>query len=168
MNKRGNIVLDIFLSVMVIFILITGLVFGFYIWIQFNDKLQTLPVDDPDAMTAINNMGNWFLFLDRLVPFIFIVLWIGAILSSLLVNPEHPMFFIVSLIMIFILTIVSIIFVDFGQRLFSNAIIVSVSSQLTNSMFFINNMHFISFFVMIISSVWFYSKGNSGYQQVQP
>jgi hypothetical protein len=90
-----------------------------------------------------------------------VVLWFSAILGSLLVNPEHPAFFLVSLFLIFILTCIAIMFVDFGQQLFSNEIISSVSQQLSNSMFFVNHLHYISFFVMLLSSVWFFSKGRS-------
>lgn len=158
--KKGGIVDDSFLISIFVFIFVFTLVFCFYFWISFDNNIQNMDVGDADSKLAIHNMGNWFLFLDKLLPFIFVVLWFSVILSSLLVNPEHPAFFLVSLVSIFIYTIVAIILVDFGKQLFSNEIIVSVSSQLSNSMFFANNLHFISFFVMLISSVWFFSKGN--------
>lgn len=161
MNKRGNINFDIFLVIIILFAFIITMVFSYYVWIQINNKFQNMDNIDADVKAIINDFGKWFLFLDKIVPFLFIALWFCVFLSSLLVNPEHPAFFIVNLIVIFFFTIVVIIFVDFGQRLFSNVLLVAVSSQLSNSMFFINNLHFISFFVMLFSSVWFYVRGRN-------
>lgn len=167
-SKKGGILDDLWIVLITIFF--TGmliLVFAFAIWLSFNDKIQALPdtVASAETKADINSLTNLFLFIDKIQPFLFMALWIMVIISSLYVNPDHPVFFFISLGLCFAYTIIIMAIVDFGVAIWDNPLLLRASQELGNSSFFIHNFHLISFFVMIATLVWFYVKGNLGYNQ---
>lgn len=160
-NKRGNIVYDVFLIMLVILAFILTLVFSYFIWNQFNNGIQSLPesVATTQIKDIISGFGDWFLFLDKMLPFGFVAMWIGVILLSIRTDPDHPAYFLVALVILAIFTIISFILVDVGTQFTDSELLLSTSQSLGNSYFFIHNLHFISFFVMLGSAIWFWSKG---------
>jgi hypothetical protein len=159
---RAGIAVDIFIGLVFVFFAIFVLVISYTVWVNWDAQIQVIDVGDANVKAIISSMGDWFFLLDKAIPFVFLVLWGGAIMSSLLVRPDHPFFFIVSLVLLSILTIGSFVFVDWGTTLFENPVLLATSSALSNSMFFVNNFHWISFFVMFASTVWFYIKDSFG------
>lgn len=166
-NKKGGILDDIWIVLVIFFAGILIFLFTFNIWLKFNDNIQALPdsVADADTKQNVNNLTNLFLFLDKIQPFLFLALWLLVIMSSIFVNPDHPFFFLVSIGVCFIYTIIIMIIVDFGSAIWDNPLLARATAELGNSSFFIHNLHIIGFFIMIGSLVWFYVKGNLGYGQ---
>lgn len=161
-NKKGGINFDMFIGILIIFFAIFTTFISYTIWINWNSQVQALDVGDATVKAQINEMGQWFFLIDKAIPFIFIALWAIVIMSSLTVKPEHPFFFLISLIVLGLLTITSFIIVDFGTTLFEHPFLQDAQQALTMSVFFTNNLHWISFLVMFASTVWFYSKDNFG------
>lgn len=160
-NKKGNIVFDIFLVMIIIVIFVFSITISFKIWTEFNSKIQALPesVASTQIKDTIGGFGDWFLFLDKILPFGFIAMWIGVILLSIRTNPDHPAFFLIALIILLLFTAISFIIVDVGTNFTDNTLLISISEQLGNTYFFIHNLHLISFFVMLASATWFWGKG---------
>lgn len=166
-NKKGGILDDFWIVLIIFFAGLLVFLFSFNVWLNFNDKVQALPssLADSDTKSNVNSLTNLFLFIDKIQPFLFLALWGLVIMSSILVNPDHPFFFLISLGICFIYTVVLMIIVDFGVVIWDSPLFIRASSELGNSTFFMHNLHIIGFFIMVGSLIWFYVKGNIGYGQ---
>lgn len=158
-NKKGGIVSDYFLIVLVFVTLLLGLAFGYNIWVGINAKIQTMDIDT-NAKAQINEFDDLFLFIDKIIPFLFFALWIVVIMASIFVNPDNQFYFLISLILTAVYTLIIIFMVDILSAIFEDTNLITTTQNLTNSWFFAHNLHWISFLIMLFSSVWFYSKGN--------
>lgn len=165
-SKRAGIVQDVFIAIIILFVFMAGLIFSYKIWLGFDEKIQDLDVGSASTKALISEIGgNWFKFLDKVLPFIFFVLWGSVILLSVLTNPDHPLFFFGAIGLTALLTFISFILVDVGTAIFDSPLLLSVSEVLGNTYFFLHNLHFISFFVMLGSAVFFWTKGNLGFER---
>ena len=162
-NKRGNLQ-DVFFSVVWIFFFIVFLglmsIIAYHLMDAVNDLPDDIMVDD-DSLTQITRISKIFRFVDKLVPLLFVLLWAISIFLSLRVIPDHPAFYFFSFVFLLVFTLVSIIFVDFSSLFFSNSVFDPIRNDLSNSLFFANNLHYISFFVMLISLIIFYSRNKA-------
>lgn len=150
---------DILVAVIVIFGLMITLVLGYTVWENFNDTIQNMDNIGAEEKAVFDNMSRWFLFVDYMIPFIMVILWLAVIISSIKVEPEHPFFFVVSLVLVILYSFFIFMLVDFGTAFIENDVFTNYIDNLSNTWFFIHNLHYISFVIMIITTAWFYSKG---------
>ena len=132
------------------------------IWYYINTAVQALPDETADSLVKqrVDNLGNIFRFMDRLVPLIFIGLWAVVLFLSIRFEPSHPIFYIIGLLSLIFFSVIAVVLVDFGTLFFSNSVFDVVKDILSNSLFFVYNMHYISFIIGIISLIIFYSRVN--------
>lgn len=158
--KKGGILFDNWAVIIFLFVFILFLAFTSLIWYHLNAEIQAMPVDIIDSVTKqrVNDMGKIFSFIDRMIPFIFMLFWLLTLFFSSTLSPTHPIFFVLSFITLLVLSLVSIFLVDFYEIFFSNSVFNVVNEGLSNSLFFAGKFHLISFFIMIFSLVIFYSR----------
>lgn len=108
-SKRGNIFVDLALFVAIIFALaMIGLVIHWTLD-AFNTELQADPTSDAKVKAKINSLSNNYSgWSDSILLLVFVFLWIFVLVSSFLLD-THPIFFVISLILLVILFIVVMI-----------------------------------------------------------
>ena len=158
-SKKGDLN-DTFFTLLVFFVFILMTALAYTGWIFVDDAFQSLDdsIVEPHVKVQLSNLGNIFFTLDGFVPFFLIALWIGTIVNSITVRPDHPSFFIFSMIVLFFFTIVIVIFADFGIEMFDNTIVGDFIGDLKSINFIMHKFHFIGFFMMLMSNVIFFSR----------
>lgn len=158
--KKGGILFDNWAVIIFLFVFILFLAFTTVIGYHINQEIQGLDSDIADSVTKqrVADIFKIFSFIDRLIPLIFILFWTLTIFFSSTLSPTHPVFFVLSFITLLVLSLVSIFLVDFYTIFFANSIFDVVNDMLSNSFFFAGKFHYISFFIMLISLVIFYSR----------
>lgn len=162
--SKSGVLVDNWFVVVFIFTFIVNLALVSVIWYHIDAEVQNLPSDVADDVVKqrISDMGDIFLFLDKLVPLVFVLLWGLAIWFSIRTAPTHPLGFFFSLFALAFYTLISIVLVDFSGLFFDNSVFLPIIDQLSNSLFFAFKLHYISFFIMVVSLVIFYSKSKAG------
>ena len=98
-NKKANAILD---SAFIIVALISfGMlsVIGWSIWNEFSPEIRT-EINTPEANATMDVVDNNFIpLMDGGFMFVFIGLWVFAIIASFMID-THPIFFVISLILL--------------------------------------------------------------------
>lgn len=161
-------VMDVLKNMLVtffVFVLFFG--FSFVIWENYVDQIAALPnttVSDR-VETQIDDLSVVFNFMDSIVPFFFLALWGSVIFFAIRETPDHPFFYIISMASLLILTLFSIMLTDLGTLIFDQSIFTPIIDNISNSLFFVNNYHYISFGVMLISLTIYYSRNKAALER---
>ena len=158
-NKRG-VIEDLKFVFITLFTFILVFMIAFVSWNEYVDAINDIGEDiiSNDTKSDIADMGRVFTFMDTLIPFLFLSLWGSVIFFSISTVPEHPFFFIISFGSLLLVTLLMVVLTDVGIQYADNAIFDTIEDSVSNSLFFINNFHYISFGVMLITLVLFYSR----------
>ena len=99
-NKRGNAVIDGATLVVLFVIFGLGSIFAYMVFDQVNDDIISEFTEGSQAKTQVENLhGNFPKLMDGLFLFAFILFTIFVIASVFLLD-THPIFFVVSLVML--------------------------------------------------------------------
>lgn len=98
--KTGNVGLDMVIIIVVIFILLISTMIGSHLVGEINEDVQ----NDPDMSNITKETISEFntdypALFDGIFVFVFVMLWIAAIVSTFVVD-THPIFFIVSVLLL--------------------------------------------------------------------
>ncbi len=159
-NSKKGVIFDVWGVIVFLCVFITFLSLVSVIAYFVNVEIQALPGDVADDVTKqrVENIVGIFAFIDRLIPFIFVLLWAVTLVSSFKVSPTHPLFFVLSFVALLVLSVVSVFLTDFFSVFFAESIFNVVIDGLSNSLFFASKFHLISFFILIFSLVIFYNR----------
>lgn len=160
-NKKG-LVSDILFIMIVMFLFAFSTILAIQIWLQFDNTIQGVSntAIDPWAKDKITGMTNKILFMDKAFIYLYIALWILLIISSLRLDVEHPVFFGIFLMFVFLLTGVSMIFVNVYDAMAQQTVLSAGVSQAPAINFFMSYYHVITFIISLLSGVIFYSRSS--------
>ena len=99
-NKKANVVLDVMMVLIVIFVFALISIFGGYIFNNINEEIQADEDFNTLTKTTLAEVeSNYTSSFDGVIVFGLILLWIMAIVASFMID-SHPAFFIISLILL--------------------------------------------------------------------
>lgn len=106
-GKRGNLALGIILVIIVLVIFGIVSFIGKVVTSEMNDAIQLdddLPQNSKDVMAQQNT--QWGGLFDGIFLGVFVLFWLGLVLSSFLID-THPVFFVLTLVMMIFIFMVA-------------------------------------------------------------
>lgn len=152
MNKKGNI-LDWFYILAFLFVIGVTIIVSYMLVSKVIDS--NVFADTPEADDAIKSARNTLLSFDNLMLFIIVGLSIFVLVSSAVVY-NHPSFFIIGLILLFIAVTVAGVVSNTFWKFTSNAQISAVSALYPKMTFLMENLPFYVLFMGIAATVVMY------------
>jgi uncharacterized membrane-anchored protein len=121
-NKRGNAIVDTALIVAILFVLALVWIIGSYVQGQLNTELQASDDINADGKAIMQQTtDSAYKVLDGAILFMLIIFWILAIVSSFMID-SHPIFFILSVILLIVVFGVVIALGNAFHDIFTNEI----------------------------------------------
>lgn len=159
--KRGNYAFDVLWIMIFIFILAGGVLIGKLIVGELHGATDKMDIPD-EAKDMVETIDDGYVSAwDGLFLFTFIIL-VGALWFSSWIIDAHPIFFIVTVVLVIIFTIINMILSTIFDGMFSNNSMSSIADQFIIIPFFMDNLVIIMLVVAIITGVLLYSKRSAG------
>jgi len=121
-SKRGNVILDVLVLIVILFILALSWVTIGYIGCEFNDDIQLDP-DLPAEAKQINQdlTTQYSSIFDGAILFFLIIFWGLTMVASFMID-THPVFFVFSLILLILVLTVSVALGNIFYEIFTEDI----------------------------------------------
>ena len=150
-NKKGNVVLDVMMVLIVIFVFALISIFGGYIFENLNDEVQA--DEDFNTLTKTTMSGvqsSYNASFDGVIVFGLILLWIMAIVASFMID-SHPAFFIISLILLVFVLIAAGVLSNVYEDLSADPELEGTFASFSMTTFIMT--HLVEFLVVVIVTV---------------
>lgn len=99
-RKRGNAVLDVILIIIVLFTLGLIIVIGNDAFVPlYGDVVNDTTFSNESQTVAQDHLNTDTSLWDNIFIMVFVLLWIGALLASFMID-SHPIFFVLTLILL--------------------------------------------------------------------
>ncbi len=130
-SKKGNAILESLMILLVIILFSVTAVLSYSVFDSVNTDIQTNPDSTTEAKEVSGNLyDNYSPLMDNLVLFAFVLLIISVLVSTFMVN-THPIFFVVSLILLIFVFIIAMLLGNFYEELFSDSSLSAYANQFT-------------------------------------
>lgn len=161
-GKKGNAVIDTL--TVIIFLIVFGVlaILGYMVFTDVNEDLQTDP-DLSDSSKQISNTlaTNYPSLLDNGFMLVLILFWIFVIISSFMVE-SHPIFFVISFILLISIFVVVMLLSNSFQELMDDPDLTEASDHFPKINFILNNLLTIAFVFAISIILALYGKNKMG------
>ena len=153
-NKRGNVTLESLTVIILLFVFIIGAVIVSLLTSEVeNFIVEDEALSDSEKAMVTNMTSSTPQFLDSVFIFAMVALMIAMIISSLFID-THPIFFIISLILLVAVLIVAAVISNTWSDFASDGDLSSYADKFPMSGFVMNNLvEVIVVFAMIIALV---------------
>ena len=154
----SNVVYDLSIFVMIIFVFAISSVLAITILNGLNDGFQANSHTSQEAKDVGESMSNKFPSLfDALIVFAFVGVWLFLIVSMALLD-THPVFFVIALITTIAVFVVSAVFQDAFTTMSGMDTIGSVASSMPMTTWIMG--HLLYLFVFVVATVMISLYGN--------
>jgi len=107
LNCKANAGADTILFISIIFIMALAAPIGYFAFNEINTELQSDPDATLEAKDTVQTLySSYPSFMDGTIVFVFVLLWIFVIVASFMID-SHPIFFVISLLLIVFLVYIS-------------------------------------------------------------
>jgi len=160
-SKRASYAFDLIWIIVFVFVLAVGVIVGKLIVSQLNLATDEMPIP-AEAKTMVDTIDTGYTSAwDGLYLFAFVILCTALWFSSWIID-AHPVFFIITVVLIIIFSIVSMILSTIFDKMFENNSMSPIADQFVIIPFFMDNFVIIMIIVGIITGVLLYAKRSSG------
>lgn len=164
MNKKGGITGFLIIMILALFTIAFSSLLANTMWNTANDEIQSLPNEtvSQEIKDEINELTTLEDISDKAFVITFVLLLIAYIFVAALSETENKIFFLLSVILLIILTILAMILSNAWQYLVENPTLSSAAADLTFTGFFMRFFPLIVFLVGIIGAIIYYGRTHSG------
>ena len=160
MNKKGGVVTFLAIMIASLFIVSFSALLANTMWTTANNEFQnktneTVPQNIKDDINDITFIQD---LTDKIFIITFVLFLIGYIFVSAMTPTENNLFFLVSIFLLIILTILSMILSNAWKYLTENPVLSDAALQLSFTNFFMRYFPIITFLVGIIGLIIYYSR----------
>lgn len=114
-NRRGQTILDMLLVIVFLFIIGIGMIFGAKVFTDVNTDIQADPDISDYAKNDLNTSAtNYPTIMDNAFILLMSLLWVALIVTSFLID-SHPVFFVITVILLVFVFIVGMILANAFQ-----------------------------------------------------
>lgn len=161
-NRKGQTILDLILVIIVLFVF--GIV-GFLAYYVLNEVNTDIQADEDIADVAKQDLQglttNFPQFMDNTFVLLLALLWIMLIVSSFLID-SHPVFFILTVVLLVFVFIVGMIVANAYQDIAADEDLISASSQFSQTQWVFENFLPIIISMGMSSALALYAKSRFG------
>jgi len=151
-NKKGGF-LDWFLIIAVLMVISVSLIVSVIVLARVD--ASGLFSDTPDAQTSLDHAQNTLFSMDNMFLFIIVGLSIFVLVSSAVVF-NHPAFFILSTILLFIAVVVAAVASNTMWTFFNQELISATADQFPKMTFLMERLPFYIIFMGMASAIGAY------------
>lgn len=145
-NKKGNIIADSFIIILILLIFAFFIPFFYQFMTGFNTSLQTSEFSS-EGKSTFNTITTQFpAWVDSAVLFGLIILWIGSLVASFMID-SHPIFFVITMILWIFLLIEMTWVSNAYEDVVTNSNIVGFTNQFPYTFFIMT--HIVEFMIAI-------------------
>ena len=159
-NKKGQVIFDMILVVIVLFVLAIAAVIGSYVYKELDDEIQA-DDDFSDVSKGVSadvqaNYSTWF---DNILLTVLIFLWILLIVTSFLVD-AHPIFFIITVLMLIVVFIAGMAMANSYEELMLDEDLAPFAEGMPKTAFIFDNFLIILIVMGLTAALSLYAKSN--------
>lgn len=148
-RKKGNIIIDGAMFVIVLFVFVMVSYFGYKVYTEMQPMITADVVGSNESIAALNEVGDRYPnTFSGLIVLVLVGFWAFVIISAFL-STEHPIMFIFSLIMVVFVIISSMLLGNFYEDFFFDAEYGTITSSFLIPHFIMSNMLLISIGVLL-------------------
>src|SRR6056297_572180 len=138
--KRGNALIDSILIVVVLFVLAIGALYGSIILDDIDTDIQA----DADMSVEAKNISgtlntNYIPLMDNLFLLAFVLFSVFTVVSVFMLD-SHPIFFIISVILLIAVLLVSMLLGNVFEDVMTDSSVTSYSNQFTYTSWIMDNI----------------------------
>ena len=157
-NKRGQSVLDVLYIIVGLFIIALGVLIFYKIYDDMNSFIQ----DDPDLSAEAKaasggGFANYPTYMDNAFVLLLGLLWVSLIVTSFLLD-THPVFFIITVILLVFVFIVAMVLANTYQDVASENDFLDASIQFPKTMWVFENFLLVIICMAMSSILALYAK----------
>ena len=158
----NNVIYDLSLFIMIIFMFAVSSVLAVVILNGLNDGFQA----SDDVAQVSKDEGNDLALkfpglFDALIVFAFVGIWIFLIVSVSLLD-THPIFFVISIITSVVVFVLAAVFQDVFLQMSEMILLSGTTSSMPMTVWLMNNLIVVIVFVVITTLISLYSKTQGG------
>ena len=150
LNKKGNIIIDMIMFIIVIFVVILVSIFG---WKAFSDLYPTISADVTlnESQAALDQVNDRYpSVFDGLIIFILGGMWAAGIVAAYM-SEQHPMIFGFMMIIIVFVLIAGAMIANFYEGLFQDSDLNTLTSDFPKSNFVM--LHFLEISLVVVITI---------------
>lgn len=156
-NKKGNIIFDIIMFIIVIFVATLISFFGWQVWSDLEPDIKS-DVNITEGDNTIDEVTTRYpSFIDGLILFIFLGMWTVGVISAF-TSDTHPILFGVMMIALVFVIIAGTILGNFYEDLFADAELSTIASNFTATNWILSHMLIIGIVVGLSIVLAFFGK----------
>jgi len=143
-NKKGNVISDILLIVIIFFVFCITVFVGAKLSGDLNTEIQQDNLMNNESKELSNDLATRYpSFMDGLIMFILILLWILVLVASFQID-AHPIFFAVTIILFIFVMIVVVEIGNTFEELTNDADLVEYRDQFPLTVWLFDNIIIVS------------------------
>ncbi len=154
-NKKGDIK-DLFLIMITLFVMAIISMIIFNVYQAYNSDMQTQNIGS-DARSILNRGEESIEFLDYIFVTVLVMLVILFVVSIFMIN-THPIFFVISLLLLIIGIVVSAIFSNTSNSMYSESIFTTSEQTFTFTTSIMDNLPIWILIIGVIGLIAIYAK----------
>jgi len=162
MNKKGSVI-DLLYILIAIFVMALVIIVGYKMFSDVTSEIAEMHPDSVAAQTTATTLPNMYLAYNGLFMVIFVFGMLAAIVSALFVN-THPVFGVVSIILMILFTFFAAVLGNAYQDFETSSEIADDASQFTMVSYFWAHAPKIMLFGLAIVIIVLYAKTRQGGQ----
>ena len=139
-NKKSNAVIDTMVVFIVLTVFAVVAILGYHILGNVKPMLQSTMVEEDVSYQILEkNTTRYVPLFDNLVVFIFIMLWINAIIASFMID-THPIYFAVTIVLLVFVIIAGVFVSNFYTDLTQAGILGETAANFVKSNWIMRNL----------------------------
>lgn len=161
-NKKGQAIFDLVVLIIVVFVFAVVALFGGYIYNELNDEIQADTDFSTEAKASSQSVNDGYaVWFDNAIFFTIILLWIGLLITSFMID-THPIFFIITVIFMIFVFIVGMSVSNAYDDIVSDSDLSGYSSNFPKTTFIFNNFLVVLIFIGLSTAAALYAKSGGG------
>jgi hypothetical protein len=157
-NKKGNLAIDTLTVIIILLVFSTTSIFAYMFYSDFNADMQSDPDISDNAKIASADINNKLpTLLDNLFVWIIILLWIGIIITTYLID-TNPAFFVIVVILLLLVLIVGMDISNFYAEFIADSDVSLYVTSFPMTTWMMNNLLYILIGMSFSAGVTLYAK----------
>jgi len=139
-NKKANAVIDTITALVMVFVFVVVMIIGYKVFTDLKPGIQEATEVGSVSYNIIeNNYDRYPKVFDNLALFVFIALWLMALIASFMID-SHPIFFGITIILLINVFISSIYLSNYYATLVSSEMLSSAAAQFVKTNFIMQHL----------------------------
>lgn len=158
-SSKGQVALDILILVVILFVLAISWVIGNKVLGDLNTDIQASDDLSDEAKAMSNNVTTQYpSYMDNAFVFFLVLFWVLLLVSSFMID-THPIFFIASVILLFVTFMVGMVLSNTYEEIRSDSDLASSANDFPKMNWVMDNILLVLIVIGVTTTIALYAKG---------